>query len=157
MANTIKFRQRCKPCHGTGLYRGMGELAGAAVVCHTCKGGGYKDITITYETFEGRIDPPSEVLYVYGTNPGIAVDGNGSVPGGVPITAWLADPDAPAQPGTEMREHTCPAWWYQSIDSDKKPAWDDDDRKCGWGQFSSCAFFTEKAGCWARWDRENAQ
>jgi len=46
--NTIKIE--CPSCNGTGVYAGMAEREGAAVVCVTCKGSGctiytYKDFT----------------------------------------------------------------------------------------------------------------
>lgn len=36
----IKIECECNACKGTGLYVGMAERDGAAVVCYTCKGTG---------------------------------------------------------------------------------------------------------------------
>lgn len=47
---TIKIE--CPECKGTGLYRGMCEKNGAAVVCRSCKGKGY--IFYSYNEFTGR-------------------------------------------------------------------------------------------------------
>jgi len=52
---------------------------------------------------------------------------------------------------SENRLFTCPAWWYQSADYEKKPRW----KEClVCGSFSSCNSFVEKEKCWKRWDVE---
>lgn len=43
---------QCQSCGGTGLYMGMAEKNGAAVVCTTCNGRGSKEFE--YKEFEGR-------------------------------------------------------------------------------------------------------
>jgi hypothetical protein len=68
--------------------------------------------------------------------------------GGLPYEDWKAG--KPFTPGTEMRRSTCPAWWYQCTDYDKKPNWDE----CGFGVFSKCKHFAEKQRCWERSDSE---
>jgi hypothetical protein len=50
MRKTITIE--CSSCKGTGLYVGMSERDGAAVVCHTCKGIGAT--TFSYNDFTGR-------------------------------------------------------------------------------------------------------
>lgn len=45
-------KAKCESCGGTGLYQGMCEGKGRAVVCVNCEGTGC--VTITYEPFEGR-------------------------------------------------------------------------------------------------------
>ena len=47
---TIKIE--CSRCNGTGLYIGMAEHNGAAVVCNSCKGLG--ETTFSYNEFTGR-------------------------------------------------------------------------------------------------------
>jgi len=42
-----KIKTECKSCRGTGLYRGMAEPEGVAVVCLTCKGTGCAEIEYT--------------------------------------------------------------------------------------------------------------
>jgi len=69
--------------------------------------------------------------------------------GGMPVNAWFAGEKF--KRGMEMREFTCPAWWYQSDSSEKKPDWDE----CSWGSFSSCEHFKYKHKCWDRFDGEN--
>jgi hypothetical protein len=136
----------CRSCHGTGLYMGMGERDGAAVVCHTCRGTGREFFTLTYEEFDGR--KPSKAKWVYEVNPGIRVDANGKVPGGMPYEVWAAGKKF--ERGMEMREHTCPAWWYQCAPGDKKPDWD----WCQFGRFADCHRFAFKQKCWERFDKE---
>ena len=42
----------CPACHGTGLYQGMCEQDGCAVVCTKCDGKGYT--TFQYNEFTGK-------------------------------------------------------------------------------------------------------
>jgi len=44
----------CKSCNGTGVYVGMSERNGAAVICHTCNGTGRQHYVFEYEEFTGR-------------------------------------------------------------------------------------------------------
>ena len=154
----------CGSCKGTGLYVGMAERDGAAVVCHTCKGTGCQHLRVEYEPFLAQQPAPPAVERVYQVNPGIVI-GKGKVGeyaladfGGVPVEEWRRDPSSANLPGTENRLFTCPAWWYQSADYKRKPNWNDAERRChGIGSFSSCKYFGEKAGCWAKFDREQAR
>jgi len=149
----IEFDQECSECHGTGLYVGMAERDGAAVVCHHCKGTGKYHFTHEYEEFTGR-KPNPKVIRIYEVNPGIMIGtGKGHTLeefGGLPAVDWAAG--KPFGPGTEDRRYTCPAWWYQSADYKKKPDWDE----CGaLGSFSSCKSFAAKSLCWNKFDKEN--
>lgn len=152
--HVIEYDCECGDCDGTGLYVGMGERDGAAVVCYRCKGTGQKHITITYRDFEGR-KHHKDVQRVFEVNPGITIGSEPSVGlrlsdfGGMPYQDWKQG--LPFPPGSEDRRFTCPAWWYQTADYKKKPNWKD----ClGCGSFSGCQFFPTKAMCWARFDRE---
>lgn len=142
----IEFDEKCKPCNGTGLYQGMAERDGFAVVCHQCKGTGKYHFVHEYEEFTGRQERQN-VRTVVETNPGIVLGGNLKF-GGMPYRNWLAGMEF--KTGMEMREYTCPCWWYQCADSDKKPDWEE----CGFGSFSACKYFENKAACWVRWDEE---
>jgi hypothetical protein len=44
----------CPACKGTGLYKGMCEKGGSAVVCHSCKGTGRTTFTYSYTEFTGK-------------------------------------------------------------------------------------------------------
>ena len=149
---TIEFDQQCAECGGTGLYVGMAERDGASVVCHRCKGTGMFHFTHTYEEFTGRKITP-KVIRVYKTNPGIMIGASQGHTleefGGLSYKDWTEGKKF--EIGTENRKYTCPAWWYQSADYDKKPDWNE----CGFGSFSSCKSFGTKDQCWNKFDREN--
>ena len=152
MKNMIEFDEKCKPCGGTGIYVGMGERDGAGIICHTCGGTGCHHVKIEYEDFEGRIKRKN-IERVFQTNPGIVIGKGKQLRledfGGISYEAWL--PGHRFLPGTEMRKFTCPAWWYQSADYNKKPDW----KECSiMGIFSKCNYFKEKNKCWKRWDKE---
>jgi len=148
---TIEFDQKCKACGGTGLYTGMAERDGAAVVCHACKGTGCHHTKFEYEDFEGR-QKHETAKRVYAANPGIFIGEDEKCKledfGGMTLEDWEA---GKSFDGKENRKHTCPAWWYQSADYDKKPNW----KEClGCGAFSGCKSFDEKEKCWTRFDEE---
>jgi hypothetical protein len=152
MKKLIEFDEKCRACDGTGLYIGMGESDGAAIVCSICKGTGCRRFRHEYEEFTGRLERPG-VTRVYEVNPGIRIgEGKGfrlEDFGGLPLKDWEAG--LPFGPGTENRRFTCPCWWYQTADYNLKPAW----RECGTlGSFSQCPYFGRKSECWERWDRE---
>lgn len=44
----------CPKCNGTGLYRGMGEGDGIAVICDNCNGTGKYNYIYQYNEFNGR-------------------------------------------------------------------------------------------------------
>ena len=149
MTQTISWTQQCADCKGIGLYQGMGEREGASVVCKSCRGTGEQHFTKEYEPFAGRRKPVG-ITQVYQTNPGIML-ANDIVPGGVSIEQWLEEPDSPQQAGAEMREHTCPAWWYQGANFSLQPQWSECRKSM---KFSDCPSFAKKEKCWERWDRE---
>jgi len=151
--NVIEFDEQCKSCNGTGLYIGMAEKDGAAIVCHNCKGTGCNHVKIEYESFTNR--KRNKVKWVYETNPGFGVgNGNGykfSDFGGMSIEEWEGGMKFGAE--TENRLCSCPSWWYQSSDYKKKPIWDE----CiGIGAFRDCKCFKTKDRCWEKFDRENS-
>ena len=157
MKHKIEYDCQCDTCEGTGLYQGMGERDGFAVVCHRCEGTGKRHEVITYRDFNGQ-KRRKGVKQVLEVNPGIGAgvsEEHGLTLesfGGIPYKDWVEGKPFPL--GSEMRAFTCPAWWYQSADYDKKPNWN-------WcralGGFSACSHFKTKELCWARWDKENNQ
>ena len=144
----VEFDEKCKACGGTGVYVGMAERDGTGVVCHSCKGTGCFHFMHEYEDFSCRTTKP-ELRVIYEVNPGIVV-APGVVPGGMCYNDWLAGQPFPK--GSEMRQHTCPAWWYQCADYSKKPNWTN---CCGVGTFYKCSQFELKETCWILWDKEN--
>lgn len=61
---TIEMEIQCKSCDGTGVYVGMCERGGAAVVCKTCKGTGKQHFKFEYEEFTG-LKSRDDVIRVY--------------------------------------------------------------------------------------------
>ncbi|MFC1453851.1 hypothetical protein ACFLQL_01590 [Verrucomicrobiota bacterium] len=155
MRHTIEYDCKCEACKGSGLYVGFGEKDGFAVVCHTCRGSGKVHVKYTYEDFEGRTDKKG-VKQVLECNPGIGVGQSEKLGltlksfGGISYEDWKAGKKFKL--GTEMRQYTCPAWWYQTADYKKKPEW----KEC-WSSnsFSDCAQFKTKEKCWERFDKEH--
>ena len=149
----IEWVERCDECKGTGLYSGMAERDGVAVVCHRCKGAGKVYQKREYQEFIKR-ERREDTTRVIQWNPGFCAGGiDGSIEwvGGMSYEDW--DAGRLFETGMEMRARVCPAWWYQSVDYKLKPDWDE----CGWGSFSNCAHFGTKELCWKRWDSENKQ
>lgn len=143
---------KCGSCQGTGLYVGFAEHNGYAVQCQSCKGTG-KSGSKGGKRSKLRRDG---IIWVIQTNPGMVV-GTGHMADGTPLPLgifggmsyddWLAN--KPFTVGMEMRGWTCPAWWYQNVDIDKKPSWDE----CiVVGSFSGCKNFDNKDKCWERWN-----
>jgi len=50
----IELKIQCRSCGGTGIYVGIGERDGAAIVCHTCNGTGCEDYYFEYTPFTKR-------------------------------------------------------------------------------------------------------
>lgn len=152
MQHTIEFDIQCDSCKGTGIYVGTYERSGVGVVCHTCKGTGCLHKVIRYSDFNGIV-ARKDVRQVYQTNPGIVIVEDEihrlADFGGMPYKNWFEG--KPFPPKSENRRFTCPAWWYQSADSSKKPYWD----KCqAIGLFSKCQHFKDKSEYWNQWDKE---
>ncbi|KKM26652.1 hypothetical protein LCGC14_1582600 [marine sediment metagenome] len=149
----IEFDQECSSCSGTGLYSGIGEDKSTAIVCHHCKGTGKSHFEHHYNEFTGR-KPKHGIKRVYQSNPGIGIGENEKYSledfGGISHSDWDADKGFPQ--GSEMRIFTCPAWWYQGVNYELKPNWDE--CRLG-GTFSSCNEFGRKHECWRKWDKEN--
>lgn len=156
MTKTIEFDEKCKSCDGTGLYVGMAEGKGFAVVCHDCKGTGKFHFKYEYEEFTERkkskgikrvleYNPGFGAGGVYDENPKFAENDFG----GMSYEDW--EKGKPFPPKSEMRKFVCPAWWYQCVDCDKKPNW----QCCPWGsRLSECEYFKTKEKCWERFDEK---
>ena len=50
----VNIERACGSCGGTGLYVGMAERNGAAVICHTCDGTGKVSHYQKHPKFQGR-------------------------------------------------------------------------------------------------------
>jgi len=153
----FRVREVCTACNGTGLYVGMAERDGAAVICHKCKGTGCHEFVHQYEEFTVRNDRKG-IKRVFECNPGIGI-GKGDICkledfGGMPFKEWEAG--LPFKRGMEMRKYSCPSWWYQCSNYKLKPEWEECYSAFG-GPFSSCKYFKTKEKCWERFDKENPE
>ena len=157
MKQIFKAKIVCKSCKGTGIYTGFAERNGFGVVCYECKSTGKIDYEFEYEEFVKR-EEREDIEQVLQCNPGIGVGVNEQKGltlqsfGGMSYKDWKAGKEF--KRGTEMREFTCPAWFYQTANCDLKPTWNE----CmACGSFSSCKHFRNKAECWNRFDKEQAE
>lgn len=153
MHHNLEFDKKCTSCNGTGIYVGFAEKDGFGVECHSCKGTGCQHIIYEYDDFEGK-KKRNDIKIVVKTNPGIGLGINERLTyesfGGMNYNDWFNGQPFPKQ--SEMRKFSCPAWWYQCADYNKKPNWDE----CiGCGSFSNCSHFNSKELCWDKFDREN--
>jgi len=65
----IEMEIECPACKGTGLYQGIGEGKGTAVVCRNCKGTGAYSYSYSYNEFTGRKHKDGiERVYLSGTS-----------------------------------------------------------------------------------------
>ena len=87
------------------------------------------------------------------TNPGIVISLE-TTQGGVSYQEWQQDPGSVGQRGREVREHCCPAWWYQSAESSRKPTWTECETV---SYFPKCPLFHRKNECWKRFDQEQLE
>jgi len=152
----IEYTVKCGACDGTGIYVGFAEKDGIGVVCHRCDGKG--EIKNKYEfvaTENFKRKDREDIKLVLQYNPGmiVGVDSEKGLDydswGGMSYEEWKKS-KGKFPPKSEMRKYSCPAWWYQNTDYDKKPHWD----KCSFGSFSDCKHFKNKEECWKQWDEE---
>lgn len=151
----IRVEHECTACKGYGIYSGMGESDGAAVVCRLCRGSGMA--VSWFEEFHGRKEKDG-IVRVYEANPGIKIGSNESRGltledfGGMPYDKWLCGYRFTLDMADKL--HTCPAWWAQCVPGMElhKPDWDE---CAGPGcRFSKCEHFANKAKCWERYEAE---
>lgn len=151
----IELLVKCPACDGTGLYVGMAERDGAAVVCSKCDGTGAYTYKYSYEPFVKSL-PKEGVRHVYKVNPGWVIGENTNLHlkdfGGMPFEDWEKGKSFPQ--GSEMRCYVCPYQWYQTGNTYPKPKWDWCEEGLG-RTFKECPHFQSKELCWKRWDNEH--
>lgn len=149
----IEYDCKCVACGGTGLYVGMAERDGIAVVCSKCKGNGWRHVVVEYECTDKKRVHRDDISRVIECNPGICVYSKGGMNfGGMSYEDWNSG--LPFVRGMEMREHVCPAWWYQCSKIGLKPKWIECNETLG-GRFCNCKYFCFKDECWKRFDKEH--
>ena len=134
----------CKACKGTGLYVGMGERGGVAVQCRECYGNGWT--VFEYNEFTERKDE-KDISWVIEKNPGYCVSRRLPI-GGMSYSDWRSG--RKFEIGMEMRECTCPYWWYhQKYEMSRCNNINMLGRK-----FCDCKYFTDKKACWEEFDKK---
>jgi hypothetical protein len=161
----FKAKAQCSSCGGTGLYKGMAEKDGSAVVCYTCKGTGCEDINISYTPFSkkktirrvkrvfrdscGYMHAPDDVT----TKEGITIKFS---EGGCTYKEWL-NGESPKP----VKDLYCPyLWTRQGLQSkDVGGLYKDRCNKCGLlgSYISDCKFWGDKATCWEIYEKGGGQ
>lgn len=153
----IELKIKCQSCGGSGVFIGMAERDGIAVVCNTCKGTGCFNYAFEYEDFVER-ENKRGIKHILRTNPGICVGTEGKEGkeykfedfGGISYSEWKELKDPTNFPkNTEMRNFTCPKWWCQCAGKEYK------NENCHFGgYFSDCKYFSSKELCWKDYDEK---
>lgn len=135
----VAVEAECHSCKGTGLYVGMAERDGAAVVCYRCKGSG-KEV-VTYTPFRGRL-PATGVTRVH-VSRGYVVGAESS--GGLPLAEWT-----PGEPVPADEAYYCPfLYTNQEWCAHPDPEYGGAPLSLGL-RISECPFWSEKSECWAK-------
>jgi hypothetical protein len=137
----------CKSCGGTGLYAGVAERDGSAVVCHTCIGSGKQAWHFEYEPFEQRRPAPEAITRVHLARGYVLSETHPGCDGGVPVSEYEPGMVVPAD-----EKLYCP-YLYTSQDwcaRPEVPDWGGEPRPPVLaGQYiSSCKHWDDKATCW---------
>lgn len=144
---TTSIPAECSACKGTGLYVGMAEREGTAVLCATCKGSGRCDVT--YTPWSGVRRPREGVRRVFASNCGVVL--GHVVPGGISHDEWERGGD-PRRSGAEPRPYVCPGQWAQNALHERPPF-----PECSKGiglAWSACPHYPAKSECWRRFDAQ---
>ena len=144
--NKIEWTQECDSCKGSGLYVGLGERDGLAVLCSRCMGQGYTENIVEYNAFAGRKnrDGITHVIYV---NPGIVLTPE-LVDEAVPVQEWQQNGNTALHKAG--RSFFCPASWAQRTGLIKSPNWPECVRPGI--KFTSCPHYETRAKCWESFD-----
>ncbi len=156
----IEIDIECPACKATGVYTGMGERDGAAVVCRKCNGTGKYHYSYSYECFVGRRlrdDVKRVYLSGYGfvvTSKKIKFEGIGTIDmnkEGVSYKEFLS-----GKTPKHIEKLGCPMRADQSACHKIKGFVD----KCeelngGWIlNLSECKYAKNKSECWKRFHEE---
>jgi hypothetical protein len=149
MENKLEIIAECETCNGTGLYIGLAERNGLAVVCNHCNGEGYRKIEYKWKTFKEKKIIPN-IKKVIKKNSGFVLTPE-LTSGGLKYVDWLAGNEF--KKGTETREFVCPKWWDQSI-SEKLIQ-----MECALPgtSFKACKHFKDKNMCWENYDKNTME
>lgn len=156
----MKIKIECKQCAGTGLYVGMAERHGAAVVCIHCNGSGCD--TLTYTPFKKRKKRSGvervfagSFGYMHSARKETTDDGRvlNFQDAGATYAEWLkgADPKP-------VKQLYCPyLWTYQALQDKTHKAHqlykDNCVEVCPGSRISDCHRWNTKHECWETFDR----
>lgn len=155
----VSGRVECDKCKGTGLYVGVCERGGAAVICYCCKGTGAVDVEYHFNKFTERKLRDS-VKRVF-DNCGFCISAhNVEVDGkilkfeeaGASYDEWLA-----GKKPLPIKDLYCPfLHTNQSLDRDSELYTTRCAKGlgCGSSRISDCKHFGDKATCWAMFEDE---
>jgi len=154
-ADPITVAIECQACTGTGLYVGLAERDGTAVVCHTCKGTG--ESTTTYRPFVERQPAPRGVQRVHLAMGYVLSTKEPRCNGGVPITEWAPGvaipPDEPLYcPYLYTSQEWCAFKETRSYTTPNGKSHSYQTAPIGAGMdISACPRWPETAECWKRY------
>lgn len=153
--NWITVETQCGSCNGTGLYSGMGERGGLAVVCRTCKGSAKSEVT--YQPFTGRKPPRQGVTHVISSNPGVFLNAEIAASSAMTVHEWLSGKQF-TDKQTQFRSFQCPHQYTQNTVGANiegyVPA-----LHCAKNYvntFTLCPEYERKHLCWAEFDHADA-
>jgi hypothetical protein len=155
----IEMTIECPSCKGTGVYTGMAEGGGAAVVCSKCNGTGAYKYSYSYNEFTGR-KKREDVKRVYLRGMGYKIglgkinfDGIGEIDmdkEGVSYEEFLR-----GKMPTYIKKLGCPMLADQSACHEIKGFTKECDRlNGGWiGYIPECKYRDNKDKCWERFEK----
>jgi hypothetical protein len=153
----IEMEIECQACKGSGVYTGMGEREGAAVVCHKCDGTGAYQYKFSYNEFTGR-KQRDDVARVYKSGYGYVISTGNVKFGDVDIDMDKEGVSYQEFMNGHMPKHSesiaCPMLADQGL-CHKIPGFVDEcmELNGGWvGQISSCKNQCNKRDCWKRFN-----
>jgi len=143
----------CSACKGTGLYVGMAERDGAAVVCRVCKGTGCGIVKLQFNKFKG-IKKRDDVVRVFDNSCGFIISAKNVVvdnkqinfeDAGVTYDEWQA-----GKTPLPIKDLHCPfLHTCQMLDREGKLY----TSRCreglrGFGEITKCKYYPNKNECW---------
>lgn len=146
----------CGTCKGTGLYVGIAERDGAAVICSRCNGTGKINFSETFYIFKGRKER-KDVERVFDNNYDCFISAKDSIVNGelipfskegVSYKSWFHDGKKPAP----IKSLICPLiHTNQSLEKENKNNLYK--HRCRKGiypgdRICDCKFFYDKETCW---------
>lgn len=149
-----KIKIECPECKGTGLYKGMAERDGCAVICNKCAGTGFVYFHYNEFTEKKKRNDVKRVFertcgYVHSAENVVCDDGKELhfANYGCTYEEWLN-----GETPKPMEELYCPFIYYnKGYGSEPLP-------KCNidLGQrISDCKFYSDKANCWKEYHEKN--